>query len=98
MAFSPSSGAHGGMSVDLQTQIEEAGCNCHEYVTSPVWLGSVRFEAGALRREGLQVGFHPLDQNPYHGEVWGNFSNAMKRRLLHLAIWFVEIEGVVIST
>ena len=98
-AFDASSDTNGGMSVDLQAQIEEAGLNCREYVTSPVWFGSVRFEAGALRRESLQVGFHPIEQNPYHGEIWGNFSSAMKRRILpRLATWFVEIEGVAIST
>lgn len=100
VAFSPSSGLNGGMSVDLQTQIEEAGLNCCDYVTttSPQYAGSVRFEAGALRGAGLQVGFDPLPSNPHHGEVWDNFTDPMKRRILpSLAVWFVEIAGVAIS-
>lgn len=100
VAFNPSSGPNGGMSVDLQAQIEEAGLNCREYVTttSPESIGAIRFEAGALRGAGLQVGFDPLLSNPHHGEVWGNFSKPMKGCILPgLAVWFVEIEGVAIS-
>jgi len=100
MAFNPSSGPQGGMSVDLQAQIEEAGLNCREFIntTTPQCTGAVRFQAGALRGENLQVGFSPLPTNPYHGEVWGNFTDAMKRRILpSLASWFMEIEGVSIS-
>jgi len=100
LAFSPSSGPNGGMSVDLQAQIEEGGLNCRDYTTgtSPVSLGSIRFEAGALRGAGLQVGFNPMPSNPHHGEVWGNFTDSMKKRTLPgLATWFVEIEGVAIS-
>jgi hypothetical protein len=72
------------MSVDLQVQIEEAGLNCRDYITgtSPVSVGSIRFEAGALRGQGLKVGFDPQPSNPHHGEVWGNFSNPMKSRIL----------------
>jgi hypothetical protein len=34
MAFNPSSGPQGGMSVDLQAQIEEAGLNCREFINT----------------------------------------------------------------
>ncbi len=100
MAFSPSSGPNGGMSVDLEAQIEEAGLSCREFLstTSPQCVGAIRFEAGALRGVNLQVGFDPQPSNPYHGEVWGNFTGAMKSRILpSLASWFMEIEGVAIS-
>jgi hypothetical protein len=73
-AFQPSSSIDGGMSVDLEVSILEAGLNPKSYVTTPRWTGSVRFEAGALRNEGLRVGFNPLPENPHHGEVWGDFS------------------------
>src|SRR5712691_4675004 len=66
--------------------------------TSPQCVGAIRFEAGALRGVNLQVGFDPQPSNPYHGEVWGNFTGAMKSRILpSLASWFMEIEGVAIS-
>lgn len=95
-AFNPSSGPNGGMSVDLQAQIEEAGLSATQYVTSPPWLGSVRFTAGSLRAEGYQVGFDPLADNPYHGEVWGLFTKSRQRRLKQLCIWFVPIPGASI--
>ena len=88
------------MSVDLQTQIEEAGLNCRQFLvdTKPQCVGAIRFEAGALREANLQVGFDPQPLNPYHGEVWGNFSRDMKRRILpDLARWFVKIEGVALA-
>jgi len=40
------------------------------------------------------VGFDPLPENPYHGEVWGKFTKAQQRRLQQLAVWFVAIPGV----
>ena len=100
LAFSPSSDPNGGMSIDLQAQIEEAGLNCREFIstTSPEAIGAIRFEADALRKAGFQVGFDPTASNPYHGEVWGNFTSAMKRRILpSLASWFIKIDGVDIS-
>lgn len=100
IAFNPSSEPNGGMSVDLQVQIEEAGLDCRKFLstTTPQYAGSVRFEAGKLREVGLQVGFDPLPLNPHHGEVWGRFTDSMRRRILpRLASWFVEILGVVIS-
>jgi hypothetical protein len=99
LTFSPSSGSHGGMSVDLQAQIEEAGLNCREFIntTTPQCIGAIRFEVGALRELNFMVGFNPQPSNPHHGEVWGNFTGAMKRQILpRLASWFIEIEGVSI--
>lgn len=98
MAFKPSSGQNGGLSVDLQRQIEEAGLDAKDFVTTPRWLGSVRFLAGQLRAEGLMVGFDPTELNPYHGEVWGSSPKSKQRRLLFLCEWFVPIDGVSIGT
>ena len=97
MAFKASSGARAGMSVDLQKQIEEAGHDARIYVTSPRWVGSLRFEAGALRGEGFKVGFNPLPENPHHGEVWGTFSKPTQKRLRALCQWFVPLDGVSIG-
>lgn len=96
MAFKASSGVNAGMSVDLQALIEEAGIDPHEYVTTPRWIGSVRFEAGSLRQAGFRIGYHPLPENPYHGEVRGDFTKAQQHRLQQLAIWFVQIPDVII--
>lgn len=93
LAFKPSTG--GGMSVDLQRQIEEAGHDARVFVTSPRWMGSVRFTAGQLRDEGFSVGFDPIPpDNPFHGEVWGAFTRQQQGKLRVLCEWFVELEGV----
>ena len=97
IAFKPSTGPNGGMSVDLERSIIDAGLDPQTHVTTPYWTGSVRFEAGAIREEGFQVGYHPLTDNPHHGEVWGDFSKARQRRLQALAVWFVPIPGVLTS-
>lgn len=99
MAFSPSSPAHGGgLSVDLQCEIEATGKVATEFVTTPVWIGSVRFTAQQIRGEGFKVGFDPLPpDNPFHGEVWGNFTSGKKKKLQKLAEWFVEIPGVALQ-
>jgi hypothetical protein len=98
MALSPSSPAlGGGLSVDLQREIEEAGLDAVQFVTTPRWIGSVRFAAQQLREAGFMVGFDPLlPDNPYHGAVWGEFSPGKKKRLLRLAQWFVRIDGVAL--
>jgi hypothetical protein len=95
--FKPSSGENGGLSVDLQGLIEEAGLDAKAFVTTPRWTGSVRFEAYQLREEGFKVGYDPLKDNPYHGEVWGNFSKAKGKKLLQLCSWFVPIENTSIQ-
>lgn len=96
MAFKASTGSNAGMSVDLQRQIEEVGLDAHLYVTTPQWVGSLRFAAGALRSEDFLVGFDPLPDNPHHGEVWGIFSKLKQKRLCELCQWFVPIDGVSI--
>lgn len=94
--FRASSGHNGGMSVDLQVQIEEAGLDARLYVTTPKWIGSVRLKAGSLREKKLKVGCEPSRNNPYHGEVWGDFSRTTQRHLLGNSAWFVEIPGATI--
>jgi len=96
IAFNPSIGPNGGMSVDLQSQIEEAGLNAMAFVTTPVWFGSVRFKVGQLRNVGFMVGYDPLETNLYHGEVWGGFTRSKKLQIQQLCEWFVHIENVSI--
>lgn len=96
MAFNPSSPENGGgLSVDLQREIEEAGHVATNFVTTPKWFGSVKFSAGVLRKMEFLVGFNPMPpENPYHGEVWGQFSKRRKKQLLQNAVWFVRIPNV----
>ena len=101
-AYKPSSGPNGGMSVDLQRQIEEAGRDAKVFVTTPKWTGSIRFVAGAIRQEGFSIGYDPVKdtdpevENPFHGQVWGSFTGSKQKRLRELSTWFVKIEGVSI--
>ncbi len=97
MAFEPSKDAYRGLSVDLERSILEARLDPKLFVTTPRFVGSVWLAAGAARAEGLSVGYDPLPENPHHGEIWGIASKAVKRKLLKLAQWYVEIAGVSIS-
>jgi len=104
MAFQVSSGSGAGMSVDLEALISEAGLDPKDYVATPPWLGSVRFEAASLRTEGFWIGYDPLPENPHHGEVWENsssgqqkFTRGQRRRLQSIAVWYVPIEDVDLS-
>ena len=100
-AFSASSGENGGMSVDLLPLMIEAGEDAEEFVTTPVFTGSVQFPAGAARKAGLWVGYEPLPDNAYHGEVWrspagGRFTGGQTKALMNASNWFVEIPSVEI--
>lgn len=107
--FSPSSDLNGGMSVDILRLIENAGLSAKDFVTTPVYTGAVCFSAGSARTAGLRVGYDPIkdipgvQDNPYHGEVWGTierpnkFTQAHKRALVNASIWFVELPGVEIK-
>jgi len=92
--FTPSSHDNGGMSVDILKLIENAGLNAQEFVTTPVYSGSVSLKANAAFTAGLRIGYDPknddpnLEDNPYHGEVWGphdkpnKFTRRHKRALV----------------
>jgi hypothetical protein len=101
-AYSPSSEPNGGMSVDILGLMESDGIDSKEFVTTPVFTGSVAFKANVARDLDLLVGSEPIKDNPYHGEVWGarrpnRFSPNQKRRLQAASEWFVEIPGVAIT-
>lgn len=97
MAFEKSSGPRGGMSVDLKRQMEEVGIDAKAWVTSPPWTCSVMLRVGDIRAEGFQVGFDPLVDNPYHGEVWGQFTKGKKKKLMNICKWFVPLDGVALG-
>ncbi len=90
------------MSVDILGLIVEAEIDPVDFVTTPVFTGSVMFKAEFIRNLGLLIGYDPIDpENPFHGEVWGyprpnRFSSRQERALLAESQWFVEIPGVLI--
>jgi hypothetical protein len=99
MALKPSSKVlGGGLSVDLQRQIEEAGLNAIAYVSNPPWIGALTFTVGPLRANGFMVGYDPLiPDNPYHGEVWGQFTGSKIKLLLSMGQWIVQIPDVALQ-
>ena len=64
------------------------------FVSRPPFIGSIWFLASYLRSKAFVVGYDPLPDNPYHGEVWGTFSKGRQRDMLATAQWFVQITGV----
>lgn len=93
-AFEMSSSEQGGgMSVDIEKLIIEAGKDMAAHVTPHPWVGAIRVTAGLLRSYNLQVGFSPLSDNPYHGEAWGPLSRKTSGKIRLQSSWVVEIEG-----
>jgi hypothetical protein len=90
-----------GMSVDLKQLMDEAAIDPQVFVTTPKHIGSVCFKASAARNSNLLVGYDPLNDNPYHGEIWGRnrpnrFSGSQSKDLLIACSWFVKIPDVEI--
>lgn len=106
-AFKSSSLPPYGMSVDVRGLMAAAGVDQVEFVTTPVYSGSVSFSVGQLRGANLWVGYDPLEEttedaaNPFHAEVWGNprpesFTKLQERMLMRHCEWFVQIPDWVI--
>ena len=90
------------MSVDIEQAILAAGIDPKNFVTTPVYTGSVVFLAQAVRDLNLWIGFDPVPDNAYHGQVWPtepkrNFTEIQKSGLANSAAWYVEIPGVEIK-
>lgn len=97
------------MSVDIHKLIEEGEDDIKEFVTTPVYTGSVVFPAAAARNANLRIGYDPIkdqpgvEDNPYHGEVWGEdakptkFTNSQKKALANASSWLVELDDVEIK-
>lgn len=93
-----------GVSVDLERLIleDQQDPHLHIMLPPPAAIGAVKFTALDFRQEDLMVGFDPIYDdpvraNPYHGQVWGNFTQSKIKRLLKLAQWYVVIPDVTIT-
>lgn len=104
-AYSTSSGPTGGMSVDVEALIVADDIDPQQWVTTPVFTGSVAFDSNAIRALNLWIGYDPIrdapgqPDNPYHGEVWSatgaaNFTRGQKNGLARAARWYVTIPNV----
>lgn len=107
-AFSESRGPHapyGGLSVDLENLMNEAGVSYSERTPDETW-GVVRLNASDVRGIGCLVGRDPIDADPQndveenlqHGEVWGIQKKLRKTKnknaILVAAKWLQKAKGV----
>jgi hypothetical protein len=102
--YKASSGINGGMSVDIEKLINAEGLSPQQFVLKPPYLGAVAFSARAIRSFGLWIGYEPIQENPYHGEVWNSttsrhnkFTNSQVNSLMQIAKWYVQLDDVEIS-
>jgi hypothetical protein len=95
--FEESSDPKGGMSVDLENLMIICDQDPKLLVTTARCPGSVRLVAGDFRRLEFVVGYDPVEQNPYHGSVWGRFTRSKQRQLLEACCWYVPINGVQLT-
>jgi len=101
-AYTKSTGLAEGMSVDIEALIVTAGIDPKDFVTTPVYAGSVAFSGQSIRSLNLWIGYDSLPGNPYHGQVWTTepkkkFTESQKSGLANAAAWYVEIPGVEIK-
>ena len=101
-AYQRSSGEAGGMSVDIEALIVADRQDPKQFVTTPKFTGSVAFMANQIRELGLILGYDPIPDNPYHGQVWQKgtakrFTRTQQKGLLRAAQWYVRLEGVDIK-
>ena len=85
MLMQPSSGSNGGMSMDVGPLINWKTKGLQNLIVERGWIGAVVLEVEKIRALDLMVGWDPLDDNPAHGEVWGNFTRSKKKALLACA-------------
>ncbi|MFY9640852.1 MAG: hypothetical protein ACLP02_11320 [Rhodomicrobium sp.] len=104
LAFKTYYAPYEGMSVDLERFIRESGEDPRIYVTTPRWYGSLQLSVGPVRDAGLLVGYDPVRENPYHGQIWNKDGKPTKgrqkqqeRALRRISVWFIEIPGVEIA-
>lgn len=83
-AFSVSGSSYPGMSIDIEKLLQRDGIDPETRLNDPDW-GIVRLIVEDLRELQGQVGSDPLDDNPYHGEVW--HLNNKRKKLLSLYAW-----------
>ena len=96
LAFQPAS-ENAGLSVDLEAQVIEAGQNPLVYVAQPPFIGSVAFHVAQVRAAGFQVGFNPLPDLPFHGEIWGIVTRGHKKAIQGLAQWHRPLPDVELA-
>lgn len=83
-----------GMSVDHKPSMQTDNVIMETRYRGGKWLGAVLLNVGFLRGLGLQIGYSPIPDNPYHCEVFGNITGSLKKEIRDNASWIVPIEGI----
>ena len=81
------------MSVTLERPLIEDGKSPLDLLPDDEW-GMVRMNAGELRKVGGKVGSSPLEENPYHGEVWGLKGKRSQIADENLYEWVEKVPGI----
>jgi hypothetical protein len=82
-AFSQSTRPPGGMSVNREMPMRDAGLEPTHFLPAPEF-GLARLVARDLRAMTLVIRATPITGNPFHAEVWG-LRKAIQRRLAETA-------------
>jgi hypothetical protein len=91
-AFSPSkppNDPRSSVSVDSESLMLNDGLE-EPFRTPDDSFGSVRVAVKKVRAENLQVGWDPIENNPYHCGIWGILNNQSKRKRLAKAAEFIK--------
>jgi hypothetical protein len=82
----------GGMSVDLERPMNEAGLPSDHRKPATDW-GIAQLKTGMMRSKGLQVGSDPLNGNAFHGAVWGiGNRKKLRKQILESVVWICEAQ------
>ncbi len=96
-AFNCPVGEDDGMSVFIESLIIEDGKDPYEFLTEHTnYIGSVYFTVKELESIGLIIEHAPLEDNKYHGIVFGKppkrkYAESIKRQLHRKCHWYNKI-------
>jgi hypothetical protein len=95
-AFENSSDRYGGCSVLLANLLAEAQVSIDDIVAERGALGAIKLAVSEIRVRSLQVGFDPLPDDPFHGQIWGKITKGVSKGLLGVSSWAVEVPDTLI--
>ena len=105
-AFEPSSidvDLYCGLSVDLEPFILADGIDPKRHVTTLKLMASIVLPVGSFRSRSFLVGYDPLEDNPYHGDVWqdaqrgSKLTRSVRMALLRESTWLVPVPGIPVT-
>ena len=94
-AFNPSS-SDSGVSVHIEKMIKQAGLSPKDYVKSKGATAAAKIKAEFIRSLNMDVESSPVNDDPYHGNIWGiteggNKKESDKKKMLaRMAVWLLK--------